>query len=234
MSHSLEDSVDAHLLLDEIACLTIDNRLLSAVFITNDARLARRHGLAGYHGEVRLAKNIDTALAGAVELTQSLVAHETENLNIGRSLRQLPNLLKAVAVLGLVFIVALTGLVLQWIDGSLYLWATIGFLTNPMSMTYLALSQRFDPGMAARVTTGINALVLVGSFLIQWLVGRIIALWEPLAPGIYPREAFRVSFALVLGCVVLAWLWYVTSLFGRGSNHVVAGKSQSQGADYEG
>ena len=131
------------------------------------------------------------------------------------------DLLKAVAVLGLVFIVALTGLVLQWIDGSLYLWATIGFLTNPMSMTYLALSQRFDPGMAARVTTGINALVLVGSFLIQWLVGRIIALWEPLAPGIYPQDAFRVSFALVLGCVVLAWLWYVTSLFGRGSNHVV-------------
>ena len=122
------------------------------------------------------------------------------------------SLFQAVAVLGLVFIAALTGLMLQWIDGSLYLWATLAFLTNPMAITYLALSQRFDPGMAARVSTGINALVLVGSFLIQWLVGRVIALWEPITPGVYPPEAFRVSFALVLGCVVLAWLWYVASL----------------------
>jgi len=122
------------------------------------------------------------------------------------------NLLQTVAVLGLVFIAALTGLMLQWIDGSLFLWSTLAFLTNPMSMTYLALSQRFDPGMAARVSTGINALVLVGSFLIQWLVGRVIARWEPIAPGVYPPEAFRVSFALVLGCVVLAWVWYVISL----------------------
>jgi hypothetical protein len=66
--------------------------------------------------------------------------------------------------------------------------------------------------------------VLVGSFLIQWLVGRIIVLWEPLAPGVYPREAFRVSFALVLGCVVLAWLWYIISFFFQGRSREGAGK----------
>ncbi len=121
-------------------------------------------------------------------------------------------LLQLVAVLGLVFIAAISGLVLQLTDFSLLLWATVGFLTNPMSMSYLALSHRFHPGMAARVTTGINALVLTGSFLIQWLVGRIIAWWEPLAPGVYPPRAFQVSFGIVLGCVSLAWLWYVVSL----------------------
>jgi hypothetical protein len=121
-------------------------------------------------------------------------------------------LLQAVTVLSLVFIAALAGLVMQWTDFSLLLWATTSFLSNPMSMTYLALSQRFDPGMAARVSTGINALVLVGSFLIQWLVGRIIGLWQPIGPGVYPAQAFQVSFGIVLACIVVAWLWCVASL----------------------
>ena len=122
------------------------------------------------------------------------------------------SLLQAVAVLGFVFIAALAGLVLQLTHLSLLLWAAIGFLTNPMSLTYLALSHRFHSSMAARVTTGLNALVLTGSFLIQWIVGRIIVLWEPLTPGVYPAAAFQTSFGIVLGCVILAWLWYVGSL----------------------
>lgn len=122
------------------------------------------------------------------------------------------SLLQAVGALGLIFIAALAGLVFQFTSVSVLLWATIGFLTNSMSMTYFALARRFPSSMAARVTTGINALVLAGSFLTQWLVGRIIALWEPISPGVYPAEAFQVSFGIVLGCVILAWLWYVVSL----------------------
>jgi len=126
------------------------------------------------------------------------------------------SLLQTVAVLGFVFIAAMTGLVLQLTDLSLLLWSMVGFLANPMSMSYLALSQRFDSSMAARVNTGINALVLAGSFLIQWLVGRIIVLWEPIGPGVYPPEAFQASFGIVLASVVLAWLWYVGSLAMEG------------------
>lgn len=122
------------------------------------------------------------------------------------------SLLQAVAVLALVFIAALAGLVFQATEWSLALWAIIGFLTNPMAMTYLALAERFHSSMAARVTTGINALVLMASFLVQWLVGRLVVLWQPIGPGIYPAQAFQVSFGIVLVCVVLAWLWYVGSL----------------------
>ena len=92
-------------------------------------------------------------------------------------------LLHSVAVLGLIFIAAMAGLVLQLTNLSLFLWATIGFLTNPMSLTYLALSHRFHSSMAARVNTALNALVLMASFLVQWIVGRVIVLWEPLAPA---------------------------------------------------
>jgi len=122
------------------------------------------------------------------------------------------SLLQSAGVLGFVYILAMTGLVLQLTELSLLLWAAVGFISNPMTLTYLALSRRFPASMAARVNTAINALALLGSFLIQWLVGRVIALWEPLAPGVYPAVAFQVSFGIVLGCVVLAWLWYVGSL----------------------
>ena len=121
-------------------------------------------------------------------------------------------MLQSVAVLSLLFIAALTGLVLQLTNLSLFLWATMSFLTNPMTLAFLALARRFDSSMAARVNTALNALMLIGSFLVQWLVGRVIALWEPLAPGVYPAVAFQVSFGIVLGCVILAWLWYVGSL----------------------
>lgn len=122
------------------------------------------------------------------------------------------NLLQCVAVLALGYIVALAGLVLQFTDASMFLWCTMGFLTNPMSLAYLALSQRFDASLAARVNTGVNALVLVGSFFMQWTVGAVIGLWTPLAPGVYPAQAFQASFGMVLACIVAAWLWFAASL----------------------
>jgi predicted MFS family arabinose efflux permease len=135
-------------------------------------------------------------------------------------------LLQGVALLGLLFIAALTGLVLQLTDISLLLWSTIGFLTNPMALSYIALSRRFDSSMAARVTTGINALVLIGSFVIQWLIGRIIVIWEPVSPGVYPAEAFRMSFGIVLGSVVVTWLWYLGSFAMEGLRVEPSGSSR--------
>lgn len=138
-------------------------------------------------------------------------------------------LLQAVAAMGLIFILALSGLVLQWTSWSFSLWVTLAFLTNPLSMSYLALSQSFEGDMAARVNTGMNALVLTGSFFFQWAVGRTIEFWEPVSAGVYPARAFQVSFALVLCCVVLAWMWNMRSLvLKRRSDKAVRAPSKPQ------
>ena len=114
--------------------------------------------------------------------------------------------------MSVVFIVAVAGLVLQLTDLSLPLLAVIAFLINPISMSYVALTTRFDTTMAARVTTAINALVLLGSFLLQWIIGAIIGLWPPIAPGVYPAVAYQAGFGFVLCCLVVSWIWYVASL----------------------
>jgi predicted MFS family arabinose efflux permease len=122
------------------------------------------------------------------------------------------SLLGAVAALGLCFIVAFTGLVLQLTQLSLVLWAALGFLTNPMSMGYLAVAGRFPPTMAGRVTTAMNALVLAGSFVVQTFIGAMLDLWRPLAPGVYPPEAFEASFAAIWAATILAWIWFAFSI----------------------
>ena len=122
------------------------------------------------------------------------------------------SLLQAVGTMSVVFIVAVAGLVLQLTDLSLPLLAVVAFLINPISMSYVALTTRFDTTMAARVTTAINALVLLGSFLLQWIIGAIIGLWPPIAPGVYPAVAYQAGFGFVLCCLVVSWIWYVASL----------------------
>ena len=124
------------------------------------------------------------------------------------------SLLQAVGAMSLVFIAAVAGLVLQMTDLSLPLLAVIAFLINPISMSYVALTTRFDTTMAARVTTAINALVLVGSFFLQWIIGAIIGVWNPVAPGVYPAVAYQAGFGFVLASLVVSWIWFVASLAG--------------------
>ena len=122
------------------------------------------------------------------------------------------SLLQAVGAMSLVFIAAMAGLVLQLTDLSMLLLVLIAFLINPISMSYVSLTTRFDTTMAARVTTAINAMVLVGSFLLQWIIGAIIGHWMPIAQGIYPAVAYQAGFGFVLCCLVISWCWYVVSL----------------------
>lgn len=121
-------------------------------------------------------------------------------------------LLGAVGVFGLIFVSAFAGIVAQRTELSLLLWAAIGFLTNPLSLTYLAVSRRFPSSMAGRVTTAMNTLVLSGSFIIQTAIGAILDLWVPVEPGRFPPEAFQVAFGAVLACTVAALVWYVSGV----------------------
>lgn len=120
--------------------------------------------------------------------------------------------LPTVGALSVLFVAAIAGLVFQATDFSLPLLALIGFLINPISMSYVALTARFDKAMSARVTTAINALVLIGSFVIQWVIGAIIGAWAPLAPGVYPAIAYQAGFGFVLVSLVASWIWFVISL----------------------
>ncbi len=98
------------------------------------------------------------------------------------------SLLGLVGLLAVVFLVALTLLAAGLADLALPLWVVIGFLINPLSLSYIVLAQSFGPQMAGRVNTAVNLLVVLGSFAIQAALGWVLDLWEtddgrPLSSG---------------------------------------------------
>lgn len=120
------------------------------------------------------------------------------------------SLLHLVGVLSLVFLLAMALLVAGLTEIALPIWFVIGFLINPASLTYVALAQAFEPAMAGRVNTGVNVLVVLGSFVIQAALGWVLDFWERDGAGRYPRQAYAAGLGglTLLGAVALLWYWY--------------------------
>ena len=95
------------------------------------------------------------------------------------------------------------------------LWVLFGFFGTAGILSYSALSSSFPRTLSGRVTTSINLLVFVGAFILQWLVGAIINLWEVSAAGNYHPSGYKAGFLTIL-CLQLAGLsWCLFSGFKK-------------------
>ena len=116
-------------------------------------------------------------------------------------------LMHVVRLMCVVFLIALALLAMGATTLALPLWVAVGFLINPMSLSYAALVDEFGAAMAGRVTTAINVLVIATSFCIQAGMGWVLDLLS--AAGTGQRSPF--AYAVCLGglCVAgtLALLW---------------------------
>ncbi|MBE0507057.1 MAG: MFS transporter [Marinospirillum sp.] len=108
----------------------------------------------------------------------------------------------------LIFSLAMLALVLRLPVSSTLLWVLLGFFGSSGTLMYAALSQQFPGKLAGRVNTALNLLVFTSAFLIQWLIGVVIALWTPDVSGQYPQMAYVAAFAAMLAAQVLALCWY--------------------------
>ena len=86
-----------------------------------------------------------------------------------------------------------------------WVWALFGFLGNLTIVVYPAISAHFTVRYAGRAMTGLNLLLFLGAFLIQYLIGAIIDLWPPGPDGGYHPEGYRSAFWLVGLLVVIGW-----------------------------
>jgi MFS family permease len=107
-------------------------------------------------------------------------------------------------------VVSLAGLDIAW---ALFPLAT--FFLMAASLGYAIVSSHFPRQMAGRVNTSINLLVMGFSFLFQWGIGAVIALWPPLQ-GRYPLEAYQTAFGLCVASIAIAML---PLLFSRHLRH---------------
>ncbi|WP_161626876.1 MFS transporter [Desulfospira joergensenii] len=95
------------------------------------------------------------------------------------------------------------------------LMVLFGFFGTSGILSYTSLTLDFPPTLSGRVTTGINLLVFVAAFTIQWAIGAVINLWEISAANTYDPAGYRAGFSALLFCQVLALIWFWMSGWKR-------------------
>ncbi|MCK5445471.1 MAG: MFS transporter [Rhodospirillaceae bacterium] len=114
-----------------------------------------------------------------------------------------------VAILGMSGFIAMQLVLALQIEGlGIAAFVAFGFFGTAGILPYAALSQAFPPHLAGRVNTGVNLLVFVMAFAMQWLVGAIIDLWPGTAGGGYATEGYAWAFTILLGLQAAGLAWY--------------------------
>ncbi len=83
-----------------------------------------------------------------------------------------------------------------------------GFFGTSGILTYTALTLDFPSQLSGRVTTGINTLVFIGAFIVQWGIGAVINLWDVSVVGVFAPEGYQAGFGALLVCQVVCLVWF--------------------------
>jgi len=111
----------------------------------------------------------------------------------------------------IIYMLIQLALVLELTEYSMLLWAGYAFFSTSGVITYAVLSQSFPAELAGRVNTGLNLLVFVMAFLMQWGTGYVIGLYISDRQDQYNPDGFGMAFSLLIGIQVIAMAWYVLS-----------------------
>jgi predicted MFS family arabinose efflux permease len=89
------------------------------------------------------------------------------------------------------------------------LMAGFGFFGTSGILAYSALTLAFPPSLSGRATTGINLMVFVAAFGVQWAIGAIINLWQVSEKGAYDPAGYKAAFVSLLTCQTLCLVWFL-------------------------
>jgi len=87
-----------------------------------------------------------------------------------------------------------------------------GFFGTAGILSYTALTLSFPSRLSGRVTTGINLLVFLSGFALQWAMGAVINQWDSPLPGRYDPAGYQAALLMVLVLQVLGLTWFFISL----------------------
>ncbi len=119
-----------------------------------------------------------------------------------------------ISVAGMIIFTAVqVAIALQWTGAALPLWILFGFFGTTGILMYPVLSRTFPAALAGRVNTGINLLVFLNAFAVQWAVGAIVDLWPASTAGAFAPQGYAAAFAgqAVLQVAGLFWYWLFRS-----------------------
>jgi MFS family permease len=86
-----------------------------------------------------------------------------------------------------------------------------GFFGTAGILSYTALTLSFPTRLSGRVTTGINLLVFLGGFSLQWAMGAVINQWDSPLPGQYDPAGYRAALLMISGLQILSLIWFFMS-----------------------
>ncbi|MCY4052830.1 MAG: MFS transporter [Hyphomicrobiales bacterium] len=95
-----------------------------------------------------------------------------------------------------------------------YLWGLFGFCVSGSIITYALLSNALPTGVAGRAVSILNLFATLAGFCLQYGVGFILDLWQPVKIGTYPAVAHQTAIAciVVMQLVALVWAFYGTKV----------------------
>lgn len=108
------------------------------------------------------------------------------------------------------FIVTQAGLLLPTGQARWMVLLGMGLLANINLLSYPLLAQNFPADLMGRVNTALNLFVFLGAFVLQYAVGAMVGLFEPVAPSTYPPLAYQIAFAVMVIVQVASWIWFST------------------------
>jgi predicted MFS family arabinose efflux permease len=86
-------------------------------------------------------------------------------------------------------------------------WFSYGALGSTGILTYSVLADHFPGRIIGRVNTTFTLIIFAGVFIVQTLIGRILAFW-PASNGHLPVHAHQVAWYILISIQLLASLWY--------------------------
>ncbi len=106
--------------------------------------------------------------------------------------------------------VSLIALILALLLGpsaTAWVWVLFCAGSSVVSLSQPAVGLAFPSALAGRALSAFNLVIFLGVFVLQWGIGLAIDLLRAL--GWNTVSAYRGSFALLAGCCVLSYLWFL-------------------------
>jgi predicted MFS family arabinose efflux permease len=106
-----------------------------------------------------------------------------------------------------VLLLASTAAVFNVWGNSLFGWSLMVFATGFSAVNYAKATLAFPAQMAGRATTGLNFIVFIGAFSVQWGLGLFADLFASV--GFDAADSLRASFSVWLAMQLFALVWLI-------------------------
>jgi predicted MFS family arabinose efflux permease len=118
-------------------------------------------------------------------------------------------LLSVSQILLCVFIAAQLPIILALTAITPVAWFVFAATGQAGILTYPWLAAYYGKGLSARAQTGVNTGIFVVAFAVQYAVGSVIDLFDPLPGGGYEPLAYQLSFASMFVVELAALAWFL-------------------------